>query len=320
MAKFHKQQNTWRYFMSFRINTNVDALNAYAALAKVNAQTTQAQLRLATGKRINSVADDTSGFTIGKSLDSKVQLMKSAQSNVASAKNMLSTAESALLNVKDLVTKIRTKVSDASNSTADRTAIAKDIQALGQEISNIFSTTKFNNTTLLSGSVANGGMSTVGSFSFQTGDAATDTLTLDFASGLASTGSTNSLFLDANLANTLSSFTGVSTGSDILSAQGIASLAGDTSVFSSKSALDFIEDKIDDSLQKIGNQTQRLDAKDDFLTVAISNATASVSRLFDADMAAEQLNATKGSILQQSATAMLSQLNSAPQQIMQLFR
>ena len=43
--------------MGFGINSNIDALRAYNALATVNASTTKAQLRLATGKRINSVAD-----------------------------------------------------------------------------------------------------------------------------------------------------------------------------------------------------------------------------------------------------------------------
>jgi hypothetical protein len=41
--------------MAFQINTNVGALKAYNALAKVNAQAQKAQLRLATGSRINEV-------------------------------------------------------------------------------------------------------------------------------------------------------------------------------------------------------------------------------------------------------------------------
>jgi len=43
-----------------------------------------------------------------------------------------------------------------------------------------------------------------------------------------------------------------------------------------------------------------------------------VSRLFDADMAMEQLNATKASIGGQAATAMLAQLNMQPQAVLQL--
>ncbi len=60
--------------------------------------------------------------------------------------------------------------------------------------------------------------------------------------------------------------------------------------------------------------------KDGYLTNAITNATASISRLFDADMAMEQLNATKGQIGQQIATAMLAQTNSNPQNLLSLFR
>ncbi len=76
---------------------------------------------------------------------------------------------------------------------------------------------------------------------------------------------------------------------------------------------------VTESLGSIGNLTQRLDIKDETLNTSIANAEASISRLFDADMAMEQLNATRGSILQQAGTAMLAQLNFAPQQVLQLF-
>ena len=68
------------------------------------------------------------------------------------------------------------------------------------------------------------------------------------------------------------------------------------------------------------NFTQRLDIKENTLNVAITNAQSTISRLFDADMAKQQLIATKDSIMSQTATAMLAQLNAAPQQILQLFR
>ena len=76
---------------------------------------------------------------------------------------------------------------------------------------------------------------------------------------------------------------------------------------------------VSNALGDIGNFTQRLNIKEETLNTAITNAEASISRLFDADMAQEQLNATRGSIMSQAATAMLAQLNFAPQQVMQLF-
>jgi len=117
--------------MAFKINTNVEALNAYNALVKVNAQTTKAQLRLATQKRINSVADDTSGYRVGKELEGKVYIMKAAQGNIGSAKNMLSTAEAALSSVNDLLIQIKGKVAEATDPTKNLSALASDIIAIG---------------------------------------------------------------------------------------------------------------------------------------------------------------------------------------------
>ncbi len=290
--------------MSFRINTNVDALNAYNALAKSTKDASVAQLRIATGKRINSVADDTSGFQIGKSLEGKMSVMKAVQSNVSGAKNLLSTAEGSLLAVNDLLIKVEGKISDATNPTADRASIANDIQSLAKEVSNILNTAKFNNTSLLTGS-----SDAKTGFIFQVGiydknQSGAETIKLDFAQSILS-GSSSTDF-NTSLAN----FNAVTETSMTTSAT-ITTLQGN---------LSSLKSEVTSALGKIGNFVQRLDIREETLNIGISNAQASVSRLFDADVALEQLNATRGSILGQAATAMLSQLNSAPQQVMQLFR
>ncbi|MGE5363039.1 MAG: flagellin [Bacteroidota bacterium] len=321
--------------MAFRINTNVDALKAYNALAKANNDSTTAQLRLATRKRINSVADDVSGYNVGKSLDSKVQLMKSAQGNIGAAKNMLSTGESALQQVKDKITQIRTYVADATDPTKDRKALAENIKSLASEIKNIFEATKFNNTQLLSGatalsSVGSGGVgstanlgSLASSFTFQTGADSTDRINLDFAKALASGGAStvigSNLSVSTTVANALNSFASLDTSTDAAAAEAIANLASFVGT-TDNSKIGLFETAVVDALGYIGNFQQRLDVKDEYLTEAISNAQSSVSRLFDADMAMEQLNATKASIGGQVATSMLSQLNSAPQNVLSLFQ
>ncbi|MFA3783815.1 flagellin [Melioribacteraceae bacterium 4301-Me] len=263
----------------FQINTNVEALKAYNALAKVNAQAAKAQLRLASQKRINSVADDTSGYRVGKELEAKVSVMKAAQGNIGAAKDLLATAESALSNINDLLIQVKAKVADANDPSKNLTAIANDVVALGNEISSIFTNTKFNDTALLSGT----GYSS--SFTFQTG--VSESTTVNF-------GTLNTIDL--------------------------STITGATSSSVSTLNVDTIISTIQDALGSIGNYTQRFDVKNDYLTAAISNATASVSRLFDADVALEQLNATKAQIGSQVATAMLAQLNSQPQNILALFR
>ncbi|MCF6270654.1 MAG: flagellin [Melioribacteraceae bacterium] len=301
--------------MGFQINTNIGALKAYNALSSLNSRTQKAQLRLATQKRINSVADDTSGFNVGKSLDQKVKLMQSAQGNVGSAKDMLATAESQLISIKDMITQIKAKVADASNPAADKSAIVNDIKAIGEEIASAFETTKFNDTSLL---VSAGGSAP--SFSFQTGAASADTLTVNYAvsAGGGDLSGTTELTTDgsnavAGVSAIVNNALGTDSGSDI----GIAELTT-SNISDLLTNLELFETEVDDALGAIGNFVQRLDAKDDFLTSAIANSQASVSRLFDADMALEQLNATKSSIGGQAATSMLAQLNFAPQAVLQL--
>ncbi|MFO7446338.1 MAG: flagellin [Ignavibacteriaceae bacterium] len=272
--------------MAFSINTNLGALEAYNALAKVNKQTQNAQLRLATQKRINSVADDTSGYRVGKELEGKVNLMKAAQGNIGSAKDMLSTAESALSSINDLLNQIKGKVADSNDPTKNLSALASDIIALGDEIKSMFTNTKFNETALLSGSTLPGS----GNFIFKTGE--TESTTVNF-------GTLNTLNL----------------GSITTGGTGAASSTNITSI-----SVDSLQTEVQNALGKIGNFVQRLDVKEDYLSSAISNATASVSRLFDADMAMEQLNATKGQIGGQVATSMVAQLNASPQSLLSLFQ
>ncbi len=296
---------------AFRINTNIGALKAYNALKTVTDKAAKAQLKLSTQRRINSVADDTSGFAVGKSLDQKIQLMKAAQNNIGSAKDMLSTAETQLVSVKDLVTAIRAKIADATNAAADSEKISNDIKSLAKELANIFNTTKFNNTKLL---VSTGAMSNGTTFSFQTGADSTDKLDVDYMESSSGT-------LSGTFSVSASDFTlsGVSKAVSDAITQLVNVGTTSSAISSLSSYLSTFENAVDGSLSKIGNYVQRLDVKDNFLTSAIANSQSSYSRLFDADMALEQLNATKGQISGQVATSMLAQANLAPQNILSLF-
>jgi flagellin len=215
--------------------------------------------------------------------------MKSAQKNVGSAQDMLSTAESQLISIRDMITDIKAKIADSGNAATDLNALQLDIKAISAEITNGIANTKFNDTVLLGTSAESG-------FSFQTGTTSAETLAVDYLESFASNYGAVSGEIDA-----------------------LTSSAARADFTALETNLNTFEATVTDSLGKVGNFMQRLDAKDEFLTVAIANSEASVSRLFDADMAEEQLNATKASIGGQAATAMLAQMNAAPQQVLQLF-
>lgn len=275
--------------MGFQINTNVSALNAYNALAKVNAQTEKAQLRLATQKKINSVADDTSGYNVGKKLEAQTLKQKAQLNNISSAKNYLSTAESALQQVNDKLNQIQGKQIDAKDPLKDSAAIADDIRTLAKEIDSILKSTDINGTQLLA--------STDGSTAVTapTYDVSGTSLTFDFASSDLGITTLAAAVSTTNLQNSTDA---------TVNAFDTTTVAGNVRA----------------ALGKIGNLTQALDSRSEYLTQAIANNTATISNIFDADMAFEQLNSTKGQIGSQVATAILAQVNAAPQQLLSLFR
>ena len=91
-------------------------------------------------------------------------------------------------------------------------------------------------------------------------------------------------------------------------------------VLAAASNLTAVTNNVKAALGRIGNLSQTLESRNEFLTSSIANNTALISKIFDADMAMEQLNATKGSIGGQIGVNMLSQVNAAPQQLLSLFR
>ncbi|MEG8945547.1 flagellin [Rosettibacter firmus] len=274
--------------MAFSINTNVGALQAYNALAKVNAQTEKAQLRLSTLKKINSVADDTSGYNVGKQLEAQTLVQKAQLNNIASAKNYLATAESALQQIADKLNQIKAKQVDADDPLKDSAAIADDIRTLASEIDSILKSTNINGTQLLA---STDGSTALSAAVFDVGGSS---FSVDFA---------DNTYLNVSALATATSNLQSATDSTVLDY--------DT---------DTVATNVRNALLRIGNLRQTLDSREEYLTAAIANNTATISNIFDADVAMEQLNATKGQIGAQIATAMLAQMNTAPQQVLSLFR
>jgi flagellin len=262
--------------MPFQINTNLDALSAYNALAKVNSQTAKAQIRLATMKRINSVADDTSGFRVGKELEGENLRYQAQLGNIASAKNFLSTAESALQQILDKLNQIDAKQQDALDPLKNQVSLSRDVEVLANEINNIISNTTINNINVLASANNSFGAGTT---------------------------------LEVNIGAELGTYSAT-----ITALQNTAGNANLTAAFTA------FRDNVKTAIGYIGNRMQTFESREEYITAARANNIATISRFFDADMAYEQLTVTKGQIGSQIGTAMLAQLNVAPQSLLSLFR
>ncbi len=144
--------------MSFRINTNVAALNAHAAVMETNRNLNDALEKLSTGLRINKAADDASGLQIADSLrdqaDSLGQAIKNANDGIA----VMQIADKAMDEQTKILDTIKTKATQAAQDgqTMDtRKALQQDIVRLMEELDNIAGTTTYNGKSLLSGTFTN---------------------------------------------------------------------------------------------------------------------------------------------------------------------
>ncbi|MCX7984304.1 MAG: flagellin [Bacteroidetes bacterium] len=154
-----------------RINTNIGAYNALNALNNVNREIGVHQLRLATGKRVNSAQDDASGYVISKKMDARIRALTVALDNMGDAQSVLSTAESGYQTVADLLVQMKekqTRYKNGSWSTEEKEAIVAEMEQLRQEILETIQSTKFNGVKLMDGSFANVSLS--GTSTMKVGD------------------------------------------------------------------------------------------------------------------------------------------------------
>ncbi len=272
-----------------RIRSNIQGLNILNNLRNVNNELATHQLRVGTGKRINTAGDDPAGLTISTKLRSRYRVLGQLYDNIGQAKNMMAVGEAALLNVNDILTTMNEKiVMSASDTmgTAERQAISQQLVQLVSEINDIAEQTEFNGVKLLNQSI---------SLNFQTGPTDQSTWTTQSYS-TASLGMTN---LDAL------------TASDVI----------DTTNYLDYSAeVDAAINQVSEGLTALGSLANRFTAKEDVIAVARNNTEAAFNRIFNADMAQEQIDVTTYQILQQTSFTMLAQANLNSQSVLALFR
>ena len=259
------------------INSNVMSLNAQRNLNKSSGSLSTALQRLSSGLRINSSMDDAAGLAVAQKMDSQIRGMTVAARNASDGISYAQTADSALATVSDQLQRMRELATQSLNGTlsdTERSKIDQEYSALQTEASRIQSSAKLN------------GQSVYGTFSFQVGADAGDTISGTFTSvGITGTNVSTSAGASTALAS-------------------IDSWLG--SVASNRAA--------------IGGVQSRLTFTISYLQGAIENQTAAKSRIMDADFAAETAALTRAQILQQAGTAMVSQANSIPQNVLSLLQ
>lgn len=270
--------------MSMIVNTNLASINAQKNLSNVTMRLQGNYSRLSSGLRITNASEDAAGLEISERLRSKVRAWGVAGRNTQDGISLAQTAEGALNEVGNMLSRMRELATQSANGTlgtTERTTLDNEFQELVGEISRISESTEFNGIQLLDG--------TATTADFQVGIDAGDTITVNMQDTTATTLGINSIDV-TTASNASSAITAIEDAIDLVN--------------TSRGELGASQNRLQSAF--VNTQTQR------------ENLSAAESRIRDVDVASETADLTRNGILQQAAVAVLSQANAQPQLALRL--
>ena len=310
------------------INTNTAATISANALTKNERAMSQAMERLSTGQRINSAADDAAGLAISSKMTSQINGLNMAVKNANDAISMVKTVDGAVIEITSMLQRMRelaVQAASDTNTNADQDSLDLEFQQLDDEIDRIATNTQWNGTKVLDGSL--------GAINFQVGANASQTIGITFADFQTNHGATEATDsgVDANSSAATDIFTNLAratadddgaAGNGDDEAIDLDGLSIDNTATHSDTItrLDMAISRVNSHRATLGAVINRLEYASDNLANVSQNASASRSRILDADYAAETTELARTQIIQQAGTAMLSQANQQAQSVLALLK
>jgi flagellin len=283
--------------MSLGILTNVAATYAQNNLNQTQGSLQTVLQQLSSGSRINSGADDAAGLSVADGLHANEAALTQSAQNAQNGVGLLQTADGALSQVTNLLTRAVTLATEASNgglTTAQAAAANTEFQSIVTEIGNIGSSTNFNSTAVFSATAT----------SFVVSDGTTSgTTTISATIGALSNGS---------IGTASGGGAGQSLSADVLTSQTAA-----------QTALGHVTTAIAD----VANQRGAIGANVNQLNAAAQVASSESVNLSSAESAIRSTNygqatsdLAKFQVLSQTGISALAQANSVQQEILKLLQ
>ncbi|MGB9851721.1 MAG: flagellin [Candidatus Kapaibacteriota bacterium] len=309
-----------------RIRTNTPAENAYNALQAASNNIALRQLRLSTGKRINTAADDVAGYITSRALQARNGALKKALLAAGEAMNVTSIAQDALDNIQNLLTQIKDAASQASTGalgTAEKVALAKASYRLAQQIQFVVDSTVFGGKQLLWGNYS--GTWAIGFYADNSilsigVDLTTSNPDFNIASNNFNLNATTAAISPAGFTTNFAGVSGLSLQSLDLVSETDLGIFSTSQIATTLSSLASAIDNVNKVASYLGAIQNRIGSHEELLKSQITNYNAAISRIEDADVAQEQLELIKQQFLLQASLISLTQANQQPQAFLQLFR
>jgi flagellin len=275
--------------MSLSVTTNIAAIEAYNNLNQTNNEMQTTIQQLSSGYRIQTAADNASGYVISQGLQVQANGLGVAINNGQDAISVLQIASGAMnqqIAILQRMNELATQAANAGTSnTQSLSADQQEFQALQNQLDQIAGSTSFGGTSLLNGTYVNE--------SFQIGAYASsvDQVVVSIQS------------LYSSSLGVASSQISISTPSAAL----VAMSAVQSAILAVASA--------EAAIGAVQNQIQAIVSND---TVGQQNVQSANSTLVDTNMAQAMTNFASQQVLMQAGVAMLSQAQALPQLILKL--
>ena len=271
------------------VQHNLTAMNANRQLGITTGQQAKSSEKLSSGYRVNRAADDAAGLTISEKMRSQIRGLNKASDNAQDGISLIQTAEGALNEAHSILQRMNelaTQSANDTNTTSDRTAIQKEINALTSELDRIASTTQFNTQNLLDGTFS-GKKLQVGALQNQKISIKITTMN---AKGIGITAGNN---------NKVDTFTHAGTAMKTFQ-------SAISKVSTMRSDLGALQNRLEHTVANLDNVAE--------------NTQTAESRIRDTDMAEEMVEYSKNNILAQAGQSMLAQANQSTQGVLSLLQ
>ena len=271
------------------VQHNMTAANANRMLGVTTGAQAKSSEKLSSGYKINRAADDAAGLTISEKMRSQIRGLNKASDNAQDGISLIQVAEGALNeshSILQRMNELATQAANDTNTTSDRTAIQKEVDALTTELDRIASTTQFNTQNLLDGTFKDKKLQ-VGALN---GQKIAVTITTMNATAIGIT---------AGINNKVDTFTNAGKAMSVFQ-------AAISRVSTMRSALGALQNRLEHTVSNLDNISE--------------NTSSAESRIRDTDMADEMVNYSKNNILAQAGQSMLAQANQSNQGVLSLLQ
>jgi flagellin len=267
--------------MGMSIQTNVSSLEAQRQLFNTQMSMDSSLAKLSSGFRITKAGDDAAGLAISSNLQAQIRSYNQASRNASDGVSLIQTAEGALNESTNIMSRLRELASQASSAgvgSTERGYIQNEVTQLISEVDRIANSTEFNGQALLNGST-----------------------TLTFQVGIRNVANNDRIAVST--VNATSSSLGLST----------LSLSTQSGAQNALSTIDSAMETINSNRATLGAAGNRFTSSLNSIQVQSTNLSAANSRIRDVDVAEESSKLSRSQILLQAGVATLSQANQIPQ-------